>query len=278
MYAFDYQRPVTIAEVERLLLGDADAKLVAGGMSLLPAMKLHLARPSLLIDLAGLDALRGITVGPDRVTIGAMTRHVDVAMSPAIHGAIPSLAETAAGIGDRQVRNRGTIGGSLANSDPAACYPAAVLALDAVIHTNRRTVPADEFFQGLFETALSAGEFIVAIDFPRPVASAYEKFAQPASRFALVGVHVALYGKGSVRVAVTGAASCAFRAGDLERALSADYSEAAAEAVSFAPEGLNTDIHADADYRAALIPVLAARAVKRSLSRTNAATGEGGHE
>ncbi len=269
MYSFAYRRPTTIEEIEDFLAEDDDARLLAGGMSLLPAMKLHLARPSTLIDLAAVDALRGISIRPDTVTIGAMTRHVDVAQSSVIRQAMPGLAELAAGIGDRQVRNRGTIGGSVANSDPAACYPSAVLGFGATIRTNRRAIQADGFFLGLFETALEAGEFIVAIDFPPPMASAYEKFHQPASRFALVGVHVVRLRHGGVRVAVTGAGSHVFRAAALEDALTAEFSEAAAEAVEVEPDELSSDIHGDAEYRAALIPVVAARAVKRILARNH---------
>jgi len=266
MYGFEYERPTTLKDVEDLLFADADSRILAGGMSLLPAMKLHLARPSMLIDLSGLAELKGISVGPASVTIGAMTRHADVAQSLAVRNAIPALAELASGIGDRQVRNRGTIGGSVANSDPAACYPAALLGLGASIRTNRRIIAADMFFLGLFETALEMGEFIVAIEFPCPMDGAYEKFHHPASRFALVGVFVTRPTLGGVRVAVTGAGPFAFRAAALERALDSNFTAVAAEAVKIEPSGLNSDLHGDAEYRAALIPVLAARAVRRILT------------
>jgi aerobic carbon-monoxide dehydrogenase medium subunit len=266
MYAFAYRRPRTLEKLADFVAEDDGASMIAGGMSLLPAMKLHLARPSTLIDLAGVAELKGISVGPDAVTIGAMTRHADVARSEEIGNAIPGLAALAGGIGDRQVRNRGTIGGSIANNDPAACYPASVLALGASICTNKRIIPADAFFLGLFETALAKDEFIISVAFPRPAGCAYEKFPHPASRFALTGVFVANMRADRIRVAVTGAGPKVFRAAALEQALQDDFSEAAAEAVEINPEHLNSDIHGDAEYRAALIPVLAGRAVRRILS------------
>lgn len=260
MSAIAYHRPSSVTEAANLAESDPDARILAGGQSVLPSMKLGLLAPSAFIDLGALGELRGIRADRNSITIGAMTTHAAVAASPEITSAIPSLAKLAAGIGDPQVRNRGTIGGSLANSDPAADYPAAVLALNATVRTNRRKLPADGFFRGLFETALAPGEIIIAVEFPIPSRAAYVKFHQPASRFALVGVFVAQTRAG-VRVAVTGAGPCAFRSEALEGALSRRFDPQACEGVAIAPDGLNSDIHASAEYRAHLIPVLARRAV-----------------
>ncbi|HEV7138413.1 MAG TPA: xanthine dehydrogenase family protein subunit M [Steroidobacteraceae bacterium] len=260
MSAIAYHRPSSLGEAAKLAESDPEARILAGGQSVLPSMKLGLLAPSAFIDLAALGELRGIRANRQSVTIGAMTTHAAVAESAPIVAAIPSLAQLASGIGDPQVRNRGTIGGSLANSDPAADYPAAVLALNATIRTNRRALPADGFFKGLFETALLPGEIITAVEFPVPNRAAYVKFHQPASRFALVGVFVAQTSTG-VRVAVTGAGACAFRAKALEDALGRRFAPQACEGISIPPENLNTDIHASAEYRAHLIPVLARRAV-----------------
>ncbi|HEX8757734.1 MAG TPA: xanthine dehydrogenase family protein subunit M [Steroidobacteraceae bacterium] len=260
MSAIAYHRPSSLTEAAELAESDPEARILAGGQSVLPSMKLGLLAPSAFIDLAALGELRAIRADRKTVTIGAMTTHAAVAASPQIIAAIPSLAKLAAGIGDPQVRNRGTIGGSLANSDPAADYPAAVLALNATVRTNRRSLPADGFFKGLFETALAPGELITAVEFPIPGRAAYVKFHQPASRFALVGVFVAQTSAG-VRVAVTGAGPCAFRVGALEDALSRRLAPEACEGVSIPAENLNTDIHASAEYRAHLIPVLARRAL-----------------
>lgn len=265
MYAFSYCSPRTLEEVSHCLLEDDEAIVLAGGMSLLPAMKLHLARPSLLIDLSGVASLKGISVGPESVTIGAMTSHADVSRSSEVKDAIFSLCALAGGIGDRQVRNRGTIGGSIANGDPASCYPSAVLGLGATVRTNVRDIPAEEFFLGLFETALGPREIIVSIEFPLPEVSAYVKFHQPASRFALVGVFVSRGREGTVRVAVTGAGPYAFRVPQLEQALTSNFSQASAESVEFDPNGLSSDMHGTAEYRAALIPVLTGRAVHNAL-------------
>ena len=261
MFDFDYRRPATLSEAVGLLTGQPNARALAGGMSLLSAMKLRLADHDCLVDLARIPGLQGIELADRTLTIGAMTRHAHVAASADVQRAIPALAALAADIGDRQVRNRGTLGGSLANNDPAACYPAAVLGLDAVVTTDRRRICAEDFFKGLFETALAADELIASVEFPRPRQAAYVKFHQPASRFALVGVFVATLADGGVRVAVTGAGPCVFRAHALEAALSADFSAAAAAGVSVAADRLNSDMHGDAAYRAHLIPVLAARAV-----------------
>lgn len=260
MSAIAYHRPSSVAEAAKLAQGDPDARILAGGQSLLPSMKLGLLVPSAFIDLGTVGELRGIRADRKSVSIGAMTTHAAVAASPEITAGIPSLAMLAGGIGDAQVRNRGTIGGSLANSDPAADYPAAVLALNATIRTNRRALPADGFFKGLFETALAPGEIITAVEFPVPSRAAYAKFRQPASRFALVGVFVAQTSSG-VRVAVTGAGSCAFRVKALEDALTRKFAAQSCDGISIPPDNLNTDIHASAEYRAHLIPVLARRAM-----------------
>lgn len=260
MNEFDFHRPASVADAARLVASTADGKLLAGGQSLLASMKLGLAAPSDLIDLSRVADLKGIRVEGDSVRIGAMTTHAAVAASPEVQRAIPALAKLAAGIGDRAVRAMGTIGGSIANSDPAACYPAAVLGLGASIHTDRRTIAADDFLEGLYETALEPNELLVAVSFPVPRKAAYQKFRQPASRFALVGVFVSQQASG-VRVAVTGAGPCAFRVAALEKALAANWSAAACNTVTIDADGLNSDLHASAEYRAHLIPVLAGRAV-----------------
>ncbi|RZU02673.1 FAD binding domain-containing protein [Rivibacter subsaxonicus] len=259
MEAFAFSRPAAVADAARSVAA-ADSKFVAGGQSLLGAMKLGLAAPSALVDLGGIAELRGITVAGGTVTIGAMTTHAAVAASKEVAAAIPALAALAGNIGDRQVRNRGTIGGSLANNDPAACYPAAVLGLGATIHTDKRTIAADDFFKGLYETALADGELITKVSFPVPKKAAWQKFKQPASRFSIVGVFVS-QGAGGVRVAVTGAGAGVMRAKDIEAALTASWTPAAAAGVKVSSAGLNSDLHGSAEYRAALIPVLAGRAV-----------------
>ncbi|WP_158814385.1 xanthine dehydrogenase family protein subunit M [Methylocapsa sp. S129] len=259
MYAFTYHQPNDVAAAVALL--DEDAKLLAGGQTLLPTMKQRLASPASIVDLGKIGELSGISREGETIVIGAMTRHADVAANAAVHQAIPALAALAGGIGDPHVRNRGTIGGSLANNDPAADYPAAVLALGATIVTNKRELAAEAFFHGLFETALGEGEIIVKVRFPIPQKAAYQKFRNPASRFALVGVFVTQT-KGGARVAVTGAgASGVFRVNALEAALGASFAAAALKDATVPAEGLNTDMHADAAYRAHLIVVLARRAV-----------------
>ncbi|WP_046113100.1 FAD binding domain-containing protein [Aquincola tertiaricarbonis] len=262
MQAFEYSKPASVADAIRAA-GGGDAKLLAGGQSLLASMKLGLAAPSALVDLSSIGELTGITVANGQVTIGAMTTHAAVAASAEVQQAIPALAKLAGLIGDRQVRNRGTIGGSLANNDPAACYPAAVLGLGATIHTNQRQIPADSFFKGLYETALAEGEVITAVSFPVPQQAGWEKMRNPASRFSLVGVFVSR-GPAGTRVAVTGAGACVFRVKALEDALAANFTAAACEGVKVSADGLNTDLHGSAAYRAALIPVLAGRAVAGS--------------
>jgi carbon-monoxide dehydrogenase medium subunit len=260
MQAFTYSRPATVADAAMAAAAD-NVRLIAGGQSLLPSMRLGLASPDALIDLAAIPGLKEIRVAGGTVTIGAMATHAAVAAHDGVAAAIPALAALAGNIGDRQVRNLGTLGGSLANNDPAACYPAAVLGLGATVHTNLRTIAADDFFLGIYTTALAADEVITAVSFPIPVAAGWQKFKQPASRFSLVGVFVS-QGPQGVRVAVTGAgAGGVFRVPALEAALAADWSAAACQGVTVSADDLNTDLHGSADYRAALIPVLAGRAV-----------------
>ncbi|MBB3256080.1 carbon-monoxide dehydrogenase medium subunit [Paraburkholderia bannensis] len=265
MYSFDYQRASDAQGAVNTLAADTEAKYLAGGQSLLAAMKLRLAQPSTLVDVTRIPELKTIQVDGKVVKIGAAVCHADVAANAQIAATLPGLAQLAAHIGDRQVRALGTLGGSLANDDPAADYPAAVLGLNATVVTDRRRIAADDFFLGMYETALEPDELIVAVEFPVPQRSAYEKFRNPASHFALTGVFVAQLADGAVRVAVTGAASSVFRATALEDALKASFTPAAARAVAIAPDDLNTDLHASADYRAHLIPVLTARAVTRAL-------------
>jgi carbon-monoxide dehydrogenase medium subunit len=260
MHDFGYHRPASASDAAGLLAKNGEAKIVAGGMTLIPTLKQRLAQPSDLVDLGGIAELKGVKVEAGGITIGAMTTHADVARSAEVQKTIPALAALAGGIGDPLVRNRGTIGGSVANSDPAADYPAAVLALGATIRTNKREIKADDFFKGMFETALQDGEIITAIHFPKPDKAGYSKFPNPASRYAIVGVFVAKAGSG-VRVAVTGAGPCAYRAKELESALGANFSADAAKAVKLKADGLNSDLHATAAYRAHLVSVMAARAV-----------------
>ena len=259
MQAFDYSNPGSLADASRRAGADG-AKLLAGGQSLLAAMKLGLAAPEALVDLAGIADLQGISLAGGLLRIGALCTHAAVAADPAVQQAIPALADLAGKIGDRQVRHRGTLGGALANNDPAACYPAAALGLGATIHTDSRNIAADDFFTGLYETALGAGEVITAVSFPVPEKAGWQKFKQPASRFSIVGVF-ASKGSQGVRVAVTGAGACVFRAKDLEAKLANNWSAAALAGATVSADGFNTDLHGSAEYRAALIPVLAGRAV-----------------
>ena len=260
MYATNYVKATTIADAASRLDAADDGKLLAGGMTLLPTLKQRLANPDCLVDLAGCD-LAGISDDGQSIRIGAMTRHVDVANSPVVQKAIPAVAHLAGHIGDRQVRNRGTIGGSVANNDPSACYPSAVLALGGTVHTQNRSIAADEFFTGMFDTALDEDEIITAISLPKPEKAGYVKFPNPASRYAMVGVFVAKFADG-VRVAVTGAGEDGvFRATDIEAALDVDFSVGAIDKVSVSADGLMSDIHASADYRAHLIAEMARRAV-----------------
>ncbi len=268
MYSFQYQRPATVQSAVEALTGDG--KFLAGGQSLIQAMKLRLSDTPVLVELGGLDALRGITTKPESVEIGAMTRHAEVAHSKDIRWLIPGLAELAEGIGDQMVRNMGTLGGSLANADPAACYPAAVLAMNATIKTDRRTIAADDFFLGLYQTALEPGELIVSVTFPVVEQCAYIKFKQAASRFAVVGVFVSKDAKG-VRVAVTGAKGAVFRSTALEKAFERNFSPEAAAGIEHDPSDMYSDIHAGAEYRAALVSVLAGRAVAKAIGRSHLA-------
>jgi carbon-monoxide dehydrogenase medium subunit len=262
MHAFKYHRPSSVDAAAGLAKGEA--KLLAGGQSLVQAMKLRLASPSDIIDLGTIKDLGGIKSDGKTVTIGAMTRHAEVAHSPDVKKAIPALAALAGGIGDRQVRAMGTIGGSLANNDPAADYPAAVLALNATITTNKGKHEADKFFKGLYETALKDGEIITSVTFQAPKRAAYMKFKNPASRFAIVGVFVADFG-GIVRVGVTGAGPSAFRQADMEKALSGKFAPESVANVKQKQDGLYTDLHASAEYRAHLVTVMAKRAVEAAL-------------
>jgi carbon-monoxide dehydrogenase medium subunit len=263
MHAFQYHRPSNLKDA--LAAGaKEEAKYLAGGQSLVQAMKLRLAAPSDLIDLSALADLKTLKADASGVTIGAMVRHADVASSSSVQKAIPALAALAGMIGDRQVRHMGTIGGSLANNDPAADYPAAVLGLGATVTTNKRKIEADKFFKGLYETALEPGELITSVSFPVPKRAAYMKFKNPASRFAIVGVFVADFG-GSVRVGVTGAGPSAFRQADMEKALAAKFAPESVANVKVKAEGLNTDLHASAEYRAHLVTVMARRAVEAAL-------------
>ena len=264
MYSFDYQRPTDRAAAAAAATGDA--RFLAGGQSLVQAMKLRLASAEKLIDLGAIADLKGIKVDAGSVTIGAMTTHAAVAASADVKKAIPALAELAAGIGDLSVRNMGTIGGSIAHADPAACYPAAIVGLGATVHTNKRTIAGDQFFTGLFSTALQPGELITAVQFPIPQKAAYIKDKQPASRFALVGVFVR-QGSGGVRVGVTGCKSNAYRESALEAALAKSFTPEAAKAVKVGEAGINADLHGSAAYRAAMISVMAARAVAAANSR-----------
>lgn len=262
MYPFTLERPGSTADATKAIA--AGAKPLAGGQTLLASMKLRLANPDKLVDLGAINELDGIRQDGNALVIGAMTRHADVAASPVVQAAIPALAGLAAHIGDRQVRAMGTLGGSVANNDPAACYPSAVLALGATVQTTQRQIAADDFFTGLFGTALNEGELITAIRFPIPKKAAYLKFKQPASRFALVGVFVAQLDAG-VRVAVTGGGNGVFRHKGLEDALNKSFTPAAAAAVKIDAAEYSSDIHASAAYRANLVSVQTQRAVAAAL-------------
>ncbi len=262
MYAFTLERPGTVADAAKL--AGAGGKPLAGGQTLLASMKLRLSAPDQLVDLSGMPELTGIKVDAGAITIGAMSRHLEVANSAEVKAAYPALADLASRIGDRQVRAMGTLGGSVANNDPAACYPSAVLASGATVITNQREIAADDFFQGLFTTALEEGELITAIRFPIPQRAHYEKLRQKASHFPLVGVFVAQY-DGGVRVAITGAGNGVFRHKGLEEALTKSLTPESAAAVKIESGDLNGDLHASAAYRANLIGVLTQRAVKQML-------------
>ncbi len=260
MYAFSYHRAQSLADAKDALRNTVDAMPLAGGMSLVPVMRHRLASPAVLVDLNGISDLRGITVSDTAVRIGAMTTHYAVSASSEVQRAIPALARLAGGIGDPLVRNRGTIGGSLANNDPAACYPCALLGLGATVHTDRRKIFADDFIRGTFQTALKPGEIITAVEFPRPDAATHIKFENFASRFSIVGVFVARTG-GKVCIGITGAGPWAFRATELEAALERDFSPAAIADLHIPPSALVGDVHASAEFRSHLITELAGRAV-----------------
>ncbi len=261
MYSFHYRRPTALNEALAVLHADSEAKMLAGGQTLIPTLKQRLAQPTALVDLSRIAGLSGIQKTAEGVTIGAMTHHADVARSPIVREVIPALADLAGQIGDAAVRNRGTLGGSLANNDPTADYPAAVLALNAVVSTDHRSIPADAYFQGLFETALEEGEIIVAVEFPQVDKAAYAKFRNPASRYAMAGVFVAKTAA-EVRVAVTGAGQSGVflweEAGDV---LASDFSPAAVDKLALDPSDLMSDLHGSAEYRAQLVKVMTKRAV-----------------
>jgi aerobic carbon-monoxide dehydrogenase medium subunit len=263
MYSFTYEKPASTADASKLAAGGS--KVLAGGQSLLASMKLRLSDPGKLVDLGGIKDLVGICREGNALVIGAMTRHADVAASAEVKSAIPALADLAAHIGDKQVRNLGTLGGSIANNDPAACYPSAVLGLGATVHTTQRKIAADDFFKGMFATALNDGELITAVSFPIPKRAAYMKFKQPASRFALIGVFLAQT-DGGVRVAVTGGGNGVFRHKELEDALSKSFTPEAAAAVKIDASNLSSDLHASAAYRANLISVQTQRGVAKALA------------
>lgn len=259
MYDFTYHRPTKLAEAEKIIAKQKEGALMSGGQTLIPTMKQHLAAPSDIVDLSGLDNT-GIKVHKTKVTIKAGTVHADVAKNRELKKAIPALAALAGEIGDPHVRHKGTLGGSIANNDPAADYPAALVALNATVITNKRKIDADKFFKGMFETALRRGEIVTAVDFPIPEKSGYAKFPNPASRYAVVGVFVADHGK-AVRVGVTGAGPGVFRHKAMERALIKDFSADAIDGVATKADDMNEDIHASAEYRAHLVGVMAKRAV-----------------
>ncbi len=264
MHPFQYHRPASLKDALALGSQKGEGKFLAGGQSLVQAMKLRLSAPSDLIDLNALGDLKALKADAGGVTIGAMVRHAEVAASSAVAKAIPALAALAGMIGDRQVRHMGTIGGSLANNDPAADYPAAVLGLGATIVTSKRKIEADKFFKGLYETALEPGELITSVVFPVPRRAAYMKFKNPASRFAIVGVFVADFA-GGARVGVTGAGPSAFRQVDMEKALTAKFAPESVAGIKVKADGLNNDLHASPEYRAHLVTVMARRAVEAAL-------------
>jgi carbon-monoxide dehydrogenase medium subunit len=260
MYDFAYHKPATLAEAVKLLAADPDAKAISGGHTLIPALKLRLNKPSALVDLSGIEEMKGIRREGDALVIGALTRHAEVADSAEVKAAIPALAYLAAHIGDVQVRNRGTIGGSVSNNDPAADYPAAVLGLGATLQTSKRKIAADDFFLGMFTTALEPDEILVAVSFPIPEKAGYAKMKNPASRYVMAGAFVSK-GPMGVRVAINGAGPCVFRQSAMEAALASHWSPEAVAGIKQDAEGLNSDIHGSAEYRAHLVTVMAKRAV-----------------
>ena len=262
MYETSYQKPGSVAEAASLFSSADDGAFLAGGHTLIPTLKQRLAAPSALIDISKLDELKGISEEGDALVVGAAETHANVSASDVAQKSIGALACLAAGIGDPHVRNRGTIGGSVANNDPAADYPSAVLGLGATVHTNSRTIAADDFFTGMFDTALNEGEIITKISFPVPEKAAYAKFDNPASRYAMAGVFVSKMKDGSVRVAVTGAGQGGvFRSADMEAALASDFSSSALDGISVAADDMISDMHGSAEYRANLVKVMAKRAV-----------------
>jgi len=263
MYDFNLIRPAGTAEAVAAVAEAEDGQFMAGGQTIIPVLKQRLAMPSDLVDLSAIAELKGIAVSDGTVSVGAMTPHAAVAASAEVGRAIPALADLAGMIGDPHVRNRGTLGGSIANNDPAADYPVAVLGLGATVVTDRREIAADDFFTDLFETALEEGELVTRVVFPVPDKAAYMKFPNPASRYAIVGVFVSLSG-GQTRLAVTGAGACVFRVQEMEQALAADFSAAAIEGMGVPADDLNNDLHASAEYRAHLIGVMAKRAVAKA--------------
>jgi carbon-monoxide dehydrogenase medium subunit len=260
MYDFTHHRPASVDDAVAAISAASDGKIMAGGMTLIPTMKQRLASPSDIVDLGRISALKGIKEEGGNLVIGAMTTHATVAADATVKKNIPALAALADGIGDPQVRNRGTIGGSIANNDPAADYPAGLVGLGATVHTTKRQIPADDFFTGMFETALAEDEIVTAVAFQIPERAAYMKFANPASRYAIVGVMVSK-GPAGVRVAVTGAGPCVFRLSEAESALGGKFSADAVAGVKVAADGLNSDLHASAEYRANLVSVMLKRAV-----------------
>ena len=268
MFEFNYLKAGSLSDAAAFIAANPDAKLLSGGMTLLPTLKQRLARPTHLVDIAGLPELRGIEVKAGELLLGAATRHHEVASSSIVRHTIPALAYLANLIGDPQVRNRGTLGGSVANNDPAADYPAAVLALGATIVTTRREIGADDFFRGMFETALEGGEIIARLRFPVPRRAAYAKFPHPASGYAMAGVFVA-EAKTGVRVAATGAGPGVFRWHDAERALTGKLDPAVLDGLAIVPDDMNEDFHATREYRANLVKVMARRAVQKLLEISN---------
>jgi carbon-monoxide dehydrogenase medium subunit len=266
VYAFTYHRPSSLAEAQSMLQGKDDPTIMAGGQTLIPTLKQRLAQPSDVIDLGAVRDLAGIAVEGDTVHIGAMTRHAAVAASAEVRRVVPALAHLAGLIGDPAVRNMGTIGGSIANADPAADYPAGLVGLGATVHTNRRQVAAEDFFTGMFETALEDGEIVTKVSFPKADRAGYTKFRNPASRYAVVGVFVAQKGD-AVRVAVTGAGPSVFRVPEMEQALARDFTADAIADIQVAADDLNSDLHASAEYRAHLVTVMAKRAVRQALGQ-----------
>ncbi len=258
MYEFDFAKPASIADAAKALAADG-AQALSGGQTLIPTMKARLASPSVLVSLTGIPEMKGVCMADDGLSVGAATIHATVAIEAA--KTYPALARLAGGIGDPAVRNRGTLGGSLANNDPSACYPAAVLGSGATVHTNKRKIKADDYFKGMFTTALDDGEFIISVTFPVPQKAAYVKFDQPASRFALTAVFVAKYA-GGVRVAVTGAAeNGVFRWAEAEKALADNFSASAIAGLNVPSKGMIGDLHGTPAYRANLVKVLTGRAV-----------------